>query len=415
MRVKRLVPRLMVVFFVLMTVLIVWTLLLDNPISDRYFDRLWIGIFPLVALAGDARSPGGRSSASATWPPSSASATSIALLLAHRGRRALPRPAAVVDRRRLRPHREQRGVGRTDAAGDDRHRRASASRSCCSTRPASTTSSGAGSSSTTRATDGRRGRSVRSRLAGRSTRPCSPATGGWPPGSPSRSRPSPSALLATVAWLLVARHGDRRRVPRRARPGRRCGALLGVMVALLVGAGAGRLDRRGAGRPSQRAPARPAAGRAGRPPGGGGPAGLAHERVGESWRRPSAPGVDELDDYVDPVRPRRGRWRSIGPVVVFVVDRRARPVDDADPAVHRARCWCCCWPSSAAAPRRSPGVASSELGWLSAFYLDMIRGLAHAQGVPPLRGRRRDDRARSAGASGTPRWRCCGPPSRRRW
>src|SRR6478735_5614858 len=49
-RVKHLVPRMMVVFFVLMTILIVWTLLLDNPISDRYFDRLWIGIFPLVAL-----------------------------------------------------------------------------------------------------------------------------------------------------------------------------------------------------------------------------------------------------------------------------------------------------------------------------------------------------------------------------
>ncbi|HEY6532902.1 MAG TPA: cytochrome d ubiquinol oxidase subunit II [Acidimicrobiales bacterium] len=49
-RVKHLVPRLMLVFFVLMTILIAWTLLLDNPITDRYFDRLWIGIFPLVAL-----------------------------------------------------------------------------------------------------------------------------------------------------------------------------------------------------------------------------------------------------------------------------------------------------------------------------------------------------------------------------
>jgi cytochrome d ubiquinol oxidase subunit II len=49
-RVTRLVPRLMIVFFVLMTVLIAWTLLLDNPISDRYLDRLWIGVFPLLAL-----------------------------------------------------------------------------------------------------------------------------------------------------------------------------------------------------------------------------------------------------------------------------------------------------------------------------------------------------------------------------
>ena len=49
-RVKHLVPRLMIVFFVLMTILMVWTLLLDEPLTDRYFDRLWIGIFPLLAL-----------------------------------------------------------------------------------------------------------------------------------------------------------------------------------------------------------------------------------------------------------------------------------------------------------------------------------------------------------------------------
>lgn len=49
-RTKALVPKLMAAFFVLMTVLIVWTLLLDNPISDRYLHRLWIGVFPLLAL-----------------------------------------------------------------------------------------------------------------------------------------------------------------------------------------------------------------------------------------------------------------------------------------------------------------------------------------------------------------------------
>jgi cytochrome d ubiquinol oxidase subunit II len=49
-RVKQLIPRLMAVFFVLMTVLVVWTLLLDNPIADRYADRLWIGVFPFLAL-----------------------------------------------------------------------------------------------------------------------------------------------------------------------------------------------------------------------------------------------------------------------------------------------------------------------------------------------------------------------------
>ncbi len=49
-RVERLVPRLMVAFFVLMTIVIVWTLLLDNPIADRYLDRIWIGAIPLLAL-----------------------------------------------------------------------------------------------------------------------------------------------------------------------------------------------------------------------------------------------------------------------------------------------------------------------------------------------------------------------------
>ncbi len=49
-RVSRLVPRLMAVFFVLMTGLIAWTLTLDRPIDDNYYDRKWIAVFPLLAL-----------------------------------------------------------------------------------------------------------------------------------------------------------------------------------------------------------------------------------------------------------------------------------------------------------------------------------------------------------------------------
>ena len=33
-----------------MTVLMVWTLLLDEAITTNYLDRLWIGIFPLLGL-----------------------------------------------------------------------------------------------------------------------------------------------------------------------------------------------------------------------------------------------------------------------------------------------------------------------------------------------------------------------------
>ena len=49
-RITHLIPRLLAAFFVMMTVLVVWTLLLDNPISDTYADRLWIGVFPVAAL-----------------------------------------------------------------------------------------------------------------------------------------------------------------------------------------------------------------------------------------------------------------------------------------------------------------------------------------------------------------------------
>jgi cytochrome d ubiquinol oxidase subunit II len=49
-RVKAAIPRLMAVFFVLMTVLIGWTLLESSEVTDNYRDRLWIGIFPVLAF-----------------------------------------------------------------------------------------------------------------------------------------------------------------------------------------------------------------------------------------------------------------------------------------------------------------------------------------------------------------------------
>ena len=49
-RITALIPKLMAVFFVLMTGLIAWTLLLDQEIGDNYRSRLWIGVFPLLAL-----------------------------------------------------------------------------------------------------------------------------------------------------------------------------------------------------------------------------------------------------------------------------------------------------------------------------------------------------------------------------
>lgn len=49
-RVRRLVPRLMVAAFVLLTMIVAWTLLLNEPIPQNFRDRWWLGIFPLAAL-----------------------------------------------------------------------------------------------------------------------------------------------------------------------------------------------------------------------------------------------------------------------------------------------------------------------------------------------------------------------------
>lgn len=80
-RVEHLVPRLMIGFFVLMTVLIGWTLLLDNEISDRYSSRLWTGVFPVLAL-GAALVAWRKIRAGAHLSAFLASATMIALLMA---------------------------------------------------------------------------------------------------------------------------------------------------------------------------------------------------------------------------------------------------------------------------------------------------------------------------------------------
>jgi cytochrome d ubiquinol oxidase subunit II len=51
LRVKRAVPRLLIVFFMLNTVLVAATLLLNEPIADRYLQQPWLAILPAAALA----------------------------------------------------------------------------------------------------------------------------------------------------------------------------------------------------------------------------------------------------------------------------------------------------------------------------------------------------------------------------
>lgn len=50
-RVSTLVPRLVLVFFVAMTALIAWTLMLDDQFARNFRDRAWTAVFPAIALA----------------------------------------------------------------------------------------------------------------------------------------------------------------------------------------------------------------------------------------------------------------------------------------------------------------------------------------------------------------------------
>ena len=49
-KVKSLIPKLLVAFFVLMTVLIGWTLLRDDQVTQNFKDRPWTVIFPVLAF-----------------------------------------------------------------------------------------------------------------------------------------------------------------------------------------------------------------------------------------------------------------------------------------------------------------------------------------------------------------------------
>ncbi|CAB4617306.1 unannotated protein [freshwater metagenome] len=50
-RIKDLIPKLLIAFFVLMTVLVTWTLLRDEQFTQNFKDRPWTVIFPVLALA----------------------------------------------------------------------------------------------------------------------------------------------------------------------------------------------------------------------------------------------------------------------------------------------------------------------------------------------------------------------------
>ena len=80
-RIERVVPRLMVAFFVLMTVLAIWVIVRDERFATNYRDRPWTAVFPVLALGASlvAWRLIRRSSYLAAF---AASATTIALLLA---------------------------------------------------------------------------------------------------------------------------------------------------------------------------------------------------------------------------------------------------------------------------------------------------------------------------------------------
>jgi cytochrome d ubiquinol oxidase subunit II len=49
-RIKNLIPKLLIAFFVLMTALIAWTLLRDEQFAQNFKDRPWTAIFPVLAF-----------------------------------------------------------------------------------------------------------------------------------------------------------------------------------------------------------------------------------------------------------------------------------------------------------------------------------------------------------------------------
>ena len=139
----RALPRLMVVFFVLNTLVVVAMVLFRPADHDSLHERHLAGDLP-GGRARRARSAHGGSCAAASRSGRScASAAMIALLHRLRRDRALPESPHLVDRRRLQPDRHERGVGREHAPGVRSSSPSSGCRSCFSTLPASTASSGA--------------------------------------------------------------------------------------------------------------------------------------------------------------------------------------------------------------------------------------------------------------------------------
>ena len=86
-------------------------------------------------------------------------------------------------------------------------------------------------------------------------------------------------------------------------------------------------------------------------------------------------GVEVLDEYITTYQPAR-LLAVLVPVFVLLVIFLLDPPTTLILIVHRSDPACCCWPSSAAAPKRSPNSAFLELSWMSAFFLDMLQGLA---------------------------------------
>ena len=116
-RVRRLIPRLMVVFFVLNTLVVIGTVLFREQITTHYLDDIWPVIFPAAALVAliaawlPARAPGREFAAFV------ASAAMIALLLISGAVGHVPEPADLDDRSGVQPDDLQRGLGGQHARG----------------------------------------------------------------------------------------------------------------------------------------------------------------------------------------------------------------------------------------------------------------------------------------------------------
>ena len=111
-RIKAWLPRLMAIFFVLNTLLIVGMVVIHPAITDRYLEQPWLLVFPAAALVAILAAYGLLRMGRQFWAFVASSAM-ILFLLVSGASRDLPEPPHLDDRPGVQPDHLQRAPRRT--------------------------------------------------------------------------------------------------------------------------------------------------------------------------------------------------------------------------------------------------------------------------------------------------------------